>query len=178
MLCLAEPSQYTESGPDCSLIWSIWLPISSMASSHETRFHLPPTSFIGYFSRRSPWPCSRTEAPLAQWAPRLNGESKSGSWPVHTPFWTSAMTPQPTEQWVQTLRRISVAMPAFGAWVLAALALRIMAGGSIVATAAPPRVRPERLMKARRPNADPGPRTATPSPGRALLLMSFMFAFP
>ena len=37
------------------------------------RWYLPSTSFIGYFRRYSPWPCSRTAAPLAQCAPRLIG---------------------------------------------------------------------------------------------------------
>ena len=78
------------------------------------RFHLPPVSFIGYLRRRVPIPCSRTAAPFAQCEPRFSGESKSGSCPVHTPFCTSAITPQPTEQWVQMLRRISVATPSFG----------------------------------------------------------------
>src|SRR5210317_1722509 len=87
-------------------------PISSMASSQDTRFHLPPVSFIGYLSRRSPCPCSRTDAPLAQCPPMLNGESKSGSCPVQTPFSTSATTPQPTEQCVHTERRISALPPA------------------------------------------------------------------
>ena len=47
-------------------------------------------------------PCSRTEAPLAQCAPRLIGESNTGSWRIHTPFSTAAMTAQPTEQCVHT----------------------------------------------------------------------------
>ena len=114
MLCLAEPSQYTESGPDSSRMRSMASPISSTASSHDMRFHFPPVSFIGYLRRRTPMPCSRTAAPLAQCEPRFSGESKSGSCPVHTPFWTSAMTPQPTEQCVQTLRRISVWTPSRG----------------------------------------------------------------
>src|SRR5688500_11225763 len=79
---LAEPSQYTESGPCFSRIAEILALISSMAWSHEMRVHLPSTFFIGYLRRLSPCPCSRTEAPLAQCAPRLSGESKSGSWPV------------------------------------------------------------------------------------------------
>src|SRR5258708_31541031 len=54
------------------------------------------TSFIGYFRRRSPCTSSRTEAPLAQCEPRLIGESQPGSWPIHTPFATSATTVQPT----------------------------------------------------------------------------------
>src|SRR5438270_1116459 len=78
-------------------------PISAIAWSQEIRVHLPSTSFVGYLSRRSPWACSRTEAPLAQWAPRLNGLSKPGSCRVQTPFSTVAITVQPTEQWVQTV---------------------------------------------------------------------------
>src|SRR5258706_15089823 len=77
-------------------------PISVIAWSQEIRVHLPSTSLVGYLSRRSPCACSRTEAPLAQWAPRLNGLSKPGSWRGHTPFCTVAMTVQPTEQWVHT----------------------------------------------------------------------------
>ena len=153
-------------------------PISSMASSHDMRFHLPPVSFIGYLRRRVPIPCSRTEAPFAQCEPRFSGESKSGSWPVHTPFWTSAITPQPTEQWVQMLRRISVAMPARGPWPAAALALRIIVGGSIVATAAPPMVRPERRRKVRRPIASRGAATWTEPSGRLLFRMSFIVVPP
>ena len=65
-------------------------------------FHFPPSSLVGYFSRRSPCACSRTAAPFAQWAPRLNGLSKPGSWPTQTPWSTSARTVQPTEQCVHT----------------------------------------------------------------------------
>ena len=52
-------------------------------------------------------PCSRTEAPLAQCAPRLSGESNTGSWRIQTPFSTIASTEQPTEQCVQTVRLTS-----------------------------------------------------------------------
>src|ERR1700754_2224944 len=82
-----------------------------MAWSHETFCHSPLTSFIGYFSRRSPCTSSRTEAPLAQCEPRLIGESQAGSWPTQTPFCTSAITVQPTEQWVQMFFLISVGAP-------------------------------------------------------------------
>ena len=51
-------------------------------------------------------------APLAQWVPRLIGLSHAGCWRVHTPFSTSAMTVQPTEQCVQTFFRTSTAAPA------------------------------------------------------------------
>src|SRR5436190_618939 len=42
-----------------------------MAWSQDSRVHSPLTSFIGYFSRRSPCTSSRTEAPLAQCERRL-----------------------------------------------------------------------------------------------------------
>src|SRR5438309_226748 len=86
-------------------------PISLIAWSQLTRVHWPFTSFSGYFSRFSPETSSRTEAPLAQCEPRLNGLSQLGSWPIHTPFETSAVTVQPTEQWVQMLLRTSIAAP-------------------------------------------------------------------
>ena len=74
------------------------------------RFHLPPSSFIGYFRRCEScvMPCSRIEAPLAQCAPRLIGESNTGSWRTHTPFCTTASIAQPTEQCVQTVRLTSI----------------------------------------------------------------------
>ena len=77
--------------------------------SQLMRFHSPPSFFIGYFRRRSPWACSRTAAPLAQCAPRLNGLSQPGSCPVQTPLLTSATTVQPTEQCVQTDLIVSTA---------------------------------------------------------------------
>ena len=43
---------------------------------------------------------------MAQCEPRLIGESQPGSWPIHTPFATSAMTVQPTEQCVQMFLRM------------------------------------------------------------------------
>ncbi len=95
-------------------------PISSIACSQLMRFHSPPSFFIGYFKRRSPWACSRTAAPFAQCAPRLNGLSQPGSWPVQTPLLTSAMTVQPTEQCVQTDLIVSTApftADAAEAWV-------------------------------------------------------------
>src|SRR3954471_6651189 len=81
-------------------------PMSLIAWSQLTRVHWPPTSFIGYFSRRSPETSSRTDAPLAQCEPRLIGDSQLGSWPIQTPLETSAVTVQPTEQCVQTLLRM------------------------------------------------------------------------
>src|SRR3569832_975862 len=77
-----------------------------MAWSHLMRVHLPFSSFIGYFRRRSPDTSSRTEAPLAQCEPRLIGESQLGSWPTQTPLATSAVTVQPTAQCVQMLLRM------------------------------------------------------------------------
>src|SRR3954469_24673824 len=98
----AEPSRYTESAPDLARISIILSPISLIAWSQVMRCHSPSTSFIGYLVRRSPCTNSRTEAPLAQCEPRLSGLSQAGSWPTHTPFCTSAITVQPTEQCVQT----------------------------------------------------------------------------
>src|SRR5690606_15819681 len=158
LLCLADPSQYTESGPEASRIAISLSPISSMAWSQEMRSHLPFTSLVGYFRRRSPWPCSRTEAPLAQCAPRLNGWSKAGSWPVHTPFCTSAMMPQPTEQCVQTVLTVFTA-----ALDSAARAFFIIAGLTVVANAAPPAARPELRRNARRFMPTPPDREAVPS---------------
>src|SRR5271166_2932618 len=78
------------------------------------RVHWPPTSFNGYLSRRSPETSSRTEAPLAQCEPRLIGLSQLGSCPIHTPFATSAVTVQPTAQWVHTLLRLTNCAPGAG----------------------------------------------------------------
>src|SRR4029077_19187202 len=102
-------------------------PISSMAWSHLMRVHWPLLSFIGYFSRRSPLTSSRTEAPLAQCEPRLMGLFQLGSWPIQTPFATSAVTVQPTEQWVQMLLRMVTCAPAGGGGP--ALGLRPQAAG-------------------------------------------------
>src|SRR6476659_948396 len=107
LLCLDEPTQNTESGP-LALRSSCSLALTSFSAwSHEMRSYLPLTSFIGYRRRYSPWPCSRSAAPLAQCAPRLIGESNTGSWRTHTPFSTTASTAQPTEQWLHTVRRTS-----------------------------------------------------------------------
>src|SRR5207245_2310421 len=62
----------------------------------------------------SPCTSSRTEAPLAQCEPRLRGLSQLGSWPIHTPFATSAVTVQPTEQCVQMLLRMVTCAPGGG----------------------------------------------------------------
>src|SRR5262245_64451110 len=83
-----------------------------MAVSQLMRVHWPLTSFIGYFSRRSPCATSRAAAPLAQCEPRLIGESQAGSWPIQTPSATSAATEQPTEQNVQMLLRTVTCLPA------------------------------------------------------------------
>ncbi len=104
MLCLEEPTTNTESGPLCLRSSSILALISSSAWSQPMRSYLPLTSFIGNFRRNSPCPCSRSAAPLAQCAPRLIGESNTGSWRTQTPFSTTASTAQPTEQWPHTVR--------------------------------------------------------------------------
>src|SRR5712691_1799296 len=124
------------------------LPISSMAWSQDTRVHWPLTSFIGYFRRRSPCTSSRTAAPLAQCEPRLMGESQPGSWPIHTPFATSATTVQPTEQWVQMFLRMVTCAPAGAGGP--AFALRMLVSGSAPSAARLPAASPERRKKDRR----------------------------
>ncbi len=104
LLCFELPTQKMASGPDSLRMSSILALTSFSACSHDSRCHLPLTSFIGVFSRCSPCPCSRTDAPFAQCAPRLIGDSKTGFCRVHTPFSTVASTAQPTEQCVQTVR--------------------------------------------------------------------------
>src|SRR5437870_3577871 len=111
------------------------------------RVHLPSTSLVGYLRRRSPWACSRTEAPLAQWAPRLNGLSNPGSCRVHTPFSTVAMTVQPTEQWVHTV--LTDLTAGLGGGAGAASAFRIMPP-PLASAAMPPAAMPERRRKPRR----------------------------
>src|SRR6476646_10432823 len=106
------------------------------------RFQAPPSSFIGYFRRRSPLTSSRTEAPLAQCEPRLIGLSQLGSWPTQTPFTTSAVTVQPTAQWVQMLLR--TVAPAVSGPAAAASALRTLPSGSAPTAASPPATIPER----------------------------------
>src|SRR5258708_35482461 len=78
------------------------------------RLPLPATGLVGYLRRRSPPTSSRTDAPLEQCDPRLIGLSQLGSWPSQTPFCTSAVTVQPTEQCVQMLLRVSTGIPDFG----------------------------------------------------------------
>src|SRR6266851_4345765 len=128
-------------------------PISLMAWSQDSRVHWPLTSFIGYLSRRSPCTSSRTAAPLAQCEPRLIGLSQLGSWPIHTPFCTSAVTVQPTEQWVQMFLRTSTGVPALGGGPAAAL--RTLPSGKAPSVASPPATRPERRRKLRRSSAPP-----------------------
>src|SRR6201997_2790839 len=125
--------------------------ISLMACSQEVLVHCPFTSFIGYFSRRSPETSSRTAAPLAQCEPRLIGESQLGSWPIQTPFDTSAVTVQPTEQCVHTLLRMTAS--AVSGPAAAASALRTVVSGIVPRTARPPAPIPERRKKARRSRA-------------------------
>src|SRR5258708_21406644 len=112
------------------------------------RRYLPATSFIGYFRRCecSVMPCSRTLAPLAQCAPRLIGESNTGSWRTHTPSVTTASIAHPTEQCVQTVRFTTV-LPVFFAW---AWASPTRFNGSWLANAAAPAARPEPLRNVRR----------------------------
>src|SRR3954453_12285599 len=129
------------------------------------RCHSPSTSFIGYLVRRSPCTSSRTEAPLAQCEPRLSGLSHAGSWPTQTPFCTSAITVQPTEQCVQTFFLISVGAPAiFGP----ASALRTDPSGASPSAAPAPATRPERRKKVRR-SSTPAARPAATPCKRALL---------
>src|SRR5262249_58938171 len=108
-------------------------------------------SFRGYFSGRAPLTSGRTEAPLAQCEPRLRGESQLGSWPTQTPFTTSAVTVQPTEQWVQMFLRITA--PMLSGPATAASALRTVPSGIVPSTARLPAPIPERRKNARRSRA-------------------------
>ena len=132
--------------PDFSRTAMSLSPISLMATSHDTRCHCPPVSFIGYFRRRSPPTISRTAAPLAQCEPRLIGESQLGSWPTQTPFTTSAVTVQPTEQCVQMLLRM-VAPATLGP---AASAFCTVASGNAPMVARPVATSPDLRKKLRR----------------------------
>src|SRR2546421_4583004 len=139
LLCFDEPTMKSASGPPFSLslrMSSSFFEISSYAWSQLIFCHLPPASFIGYFRRCEScvMPCSRTEAPLAQCAPRFNGESNTGSWRTHTPLSTTASIEQPTEQCVHTVRLTST-LPCSSF----ASAVPIIENGSCAATApAPP----------------------------------------
>src|ERR1700681_1039244 len=123
LLCFELPTQNTASGPESLRIARILSPPSAIASSQLIFCHLPLTSLTGVLSRIEfsciPW--SRTDAPFAQCAPRLSGESNTGSCRVQTPFSTVASTEQPTEQWVHTVRFTStfeIASPSFAASAL------------------------------------------------------------
>src|SRR3954452_6090238 len=130
-----------------------------MAWSQPIFCHSPSTSFIGYFRRRSPCTSSRTEAPLAQCEPRLSGLSQAGSWPSQTPFCTSAITVQPTEQCVQMFFFISVGAPTiFGP----ACALRTEPSGIKPKAAPAPAAKPERRRKVRRSRTPDARPAATP----------------
>src|SRR5262245_11733964 len=79
------------------------------------------------------------------------GLSQLGSWPSHTPLATSAVTVQPTAQWVQTLLRIVTCAAAEGGGP--ASARRTLASGSAPSAPSaprPPATRPERCKKLRR----------------------------
>src|SRR6266850_886347 len=123
--------------------------ISWYAWSQEIRFHLPPSSFIGYLRRCEScvMPCSRIEAPFAQCAPRLSGESNTGSWRIQTPSCTTASMEQPTEQCVQIVRLTSI-LPLVSSSF--ASTLPTIEKGNCEATAAPPTPTPERLRNVRR----------------------------
>src|SRR5262249_29340549 len=72
---------------------------------------------------------------------------------IQTPFCTSAVTVQPTEQWVQMLLRTSTGAPACGGGP--ASALRTLESGSAPRGASPPAASPERRRKPRRASAPP-----------------------
>jgi hypothetical protein len=153
LLCLELPIQNTASGPRSLLflIASSLSPTSLIAWSHDMRCHLPLTSFIGVLSRCecSTMPCSRTDAPFAQCAPRLSGDSNTGSWRVHTPFSTVASMLHPTEQCVHTVRFFSTLTPSF-----CACAGAMAPYGSWLANAPAPAAIPERLRNVRRSIVD------------------------
>src|SRR5450631_1225186 len=148
LLCFELPTQNTESGPESLRSASRRSPTSLIASSQLICSHLPFASFIGVLSRCefSCMPCSRAAAPLAQCAPRLSGESNTGSCRTHTPFSTIASIAHPTEQCVQTVRLLSFFVSASAA----ASALPMKLYGSWLANAPAPATRPERFKNARR----------------------------
>ncbi|SOY49173.1 hypothetical protein CBM2589_B220060 [Cupriavidus taiwanensis] len=150
MLCLEEPMKNKESGPVCWRISFIFAVISSSAWSQPMRWYLPSTSFIGYLSRYSPWPCSRNAAPLAQCAPIFRGESNTGSWRIHTPFCTTASTAQPTEQWPHTVRRTTIPVLPSPAAFLSSAASALRSSVNCPAARPAPTPMPERLRKLRR----------------------------
>src|SRR5437762_9110591 len=89
------------------------------------------------------------------------GLSQLGSWPIHTPLETSAVTVQPTAQCVQTFLRMSTAAP--GAAGGPASALRTLVNGKVPIAARPPATRPERRRKVRRSNPLLEPPAAAPA---------------
>src|SRR5215468_9336754 len=134
---------------------------------------------MGYLRRRSPCTTSRVAAPLAQCEPRLIGLSQPGSWPTHTPFSTSAMTVQPTEQCVQMFLRST----AWDGAVPAACALRTPVRESPPKAERAPAASPERRRKERRSTTPPHwvASVAARAPRRAwrsLFLMSTGLASP
>src|SRR5919109_4458934 len=147
LLCLEDPTTKSASGPLSLRIAFSLSASSAYAWSQESFFHLPPSSFIGYFRRCEScvMPCSRTEAPFAQCAPRLSGESNTGSCRTQTPLSVTASIAQPTEQCVHTVRcTSSLPVSAF------ASARSMMLNGSCAATAPAPTPTPERLRNVRR----------------------------
>ena len=121
-------------------------PISSIACSQLMRFHSPPSFFHRVFlgGVRHVRVHARLHL-LAQCAPRLNGLSHPGSWPVQTPSCTSATTVQPTEQCVQTDLTVSTA--AFAA--VAAVAWVTVPPVAAIAVK-PPIAKPDPRKNARR----------------------------
>src|SRR5262249_23061999 len=115
----------------------------------------PLPVLMGYSKRRPPLTGSRTEAPLAQCDPRLIGESQLGSWPIHTPFNTSAVTVHPTEQCVQTLLR--TVAPVVSGPAMAAFASRTLPIDRVPRAARAPPARPDRRRKVRRSRPSPCP---------------------
>jgi hypothetical protein len=77
------------------------------------------------------------------------GLSQEGSWPTQTPFTTSAVTVQPTEQWVQMFFLISLPMEGVRPAPTAS-ALRTLPREIEPTAARPPTARPERRRNVRR----------------------------
>src|SRR5512144_749695 len=149
LLCFDEPTMKIESTPLALRSSSILALTSLSASSQLMRWYLPLTSFIGYFRRYSPWPFSRTAAPLAQCEPRLIGLSNTGSWRTQTPFSTTASIAQPTEQWPHTVRLTSTFLSPAAAFAGSA-ACAFFTSESCDTAMPAPTPRPERRRKARR----------------------------
>jgi len=131
-------------------------------------------SFNGYLRRRSLCTSSRTEAPFAQCEPRFIGLSQLGSWPIHTPLETSAVTVQPTAQWVQIFLRIVTCAPGVGGGP--AFAVRRLPTGSVPREMRAPPTRPDRrrnVRRSRRPSTSLAITTAAPRDfWRSVLLIS------